>query len=76
MQFYQQISTSEKCLFRLINEVIHIIHILLNQVVKHYCKPNERLFCAKSRNIQNLKFPIDGGFLSTLQHDAPAASRP
>jgi hypothetical protein len=49
IEFYKQISTLKKCLFVLINELIHIIHILLNQVVKSYCKPNEQLFCDKSR---------------------------
>ena len=59
MHFYQQFSTAEKCLFWLINEVIHIIHIGMNQVVKSYCKLNERLFCIESRKSKSEELLID-----------------
>lgn len=45
----KKISTCETRINRLINEVIHIIHIKMNDSVKSYCKPKERLFCEESR---------------------------
>ena len=73
---FKKISTRETCINRLINEVIHIIHIKMNGGVKSYGKLKERLFCEESRKCVHIAknmekwytFPIEEKYCFSLKY--------